>query len=40
MKKLKKLDYIKKFAISKKGIGIESQKVCKQVNDQKTTETR
>ena len=34
------LDDIKKFAISKKGIGIESQKLCKQVNNQKTIETR
>ena len=40
MKKLQKLDEFKKFAILKKGIGIESQKLCKQVNDQKTMETR
>ena len=30
----------KKFAILKKGIGIESQNVCKQFNNQKTMETR
>ena len=40
MKKLQKLDELKKFAILKKGIGIESQNLCKQFNDQKTTETR
>ena len=33
-------DHFKKIAISKKGIEIESQKLCKQVNDQKTIETR
>ena len=27
---------LKKFAILKKGIGIESQNLCKQFNDQKT----
>ena len=30
------LDEFKKFAILKKGIGIESQNLCKQFNDQKT----
>ena len=30
----------KKFAILKKGIGIESQNLCKQFNDQKTIQTR
>ena len=35
-----KLDEFKKFAILKKGIGIESQNLCKQFNDQKTIETR
>ena len=34
------LDEFKKFAILRKGIGIESQNVCKQFKDQKTTETR
>ena len=34
------LDEFKKFAILKKGIGIESQNLCKQFNDQKTIETR
>ena len=34
MKKLQKLDEFKKFAILKKGIGIESQNVCKQFKDQ------
>ena len=29
-----------KIAILRKGIGVESQKLCKQVNDQKTIETR
>ena len=29
-----------KFTILKKGIGIESQNVCKQFKDQTTTETR
>ena len=40
MKKLQKLDEFKKFAILKKGIGIESQNLCKQFNDQKTIQTR
>ena len=40
MKKLEKLDEFKKFAILKKGIGIESQNLCKQFNDQKTIQTR
>ena len=40
MKKLQKLDELKKFAILKKGIGFESQNLCKQFNDQKITETR
>ena len=31
---------LKKFAILKKGIGIESQNLCKQFNDQKTIQTR
>ena len=35
MKKLQKLDEFKKFAILKKGIGIESQNLCKQFNNQK-----
>ena len=30
----------KKLAILKKGIGIESQNLCKQFNDQKTIQTR
>ena len=30
------IDEFKKFAILKKGIGIESQNLCKQFNDQKT----
>ena len=34
------LDEFKKIAILKKGIGIESQNLCKQFNDQKTLETR
>ena len=33
------LDEFKKFAILKKGIGIESQNLCKQFNDQKTMQT-
>ena len=33
-------DEFKKFAILKKGIGIESQTLCKQFNDQKTMQTR
>ena len=40
MKKLQKLDEFKKFTILKKGIGIESQNLCKQFNDQKTIQTR
>ena len=40
MKKLQKLDEFKKFVILKKGIGIESQNLCKQFNDQKTIQTR
>ena len=40
MKKLQKLDEFKKFAILKKGIGIESQNLCKQCNNQKTIQTR
>ena len=40
MKKLQKLDEFKKFAILKKGIGIESQNLCKQFDDQKTIQTR
>ena len=39
MKKLQKLDDFKKFAIIKKGIGIESQKLYKQVQS-KSIETR
>ena len=35
-----KLDELKKFAILKKGIGIESQNLCKQFNNQKTIQTR
>ena len=35
MKKLQKLNEFKKFAILKKGIGIESQSVCKLFKDQK-----
>ena len=31
---MKKLEMIYKFAILKKGIGINSEKVCKQVRDQ------
>ena len=31
---------LKNYAILKKGIGIESQNLCKQFNDQKTIETR
>ena len=38
--KLQKLDEFKKFAILKKGIGIESQNLCKKFNDQKTIEAR
>ena len=38
--KTSKLDEFKKFAILKKGIGIESQNLCKQFNDQKTIQTR
>ena len=34
------IDEFKKFAILKKGIGIESQNLCKQFNDQKTMQTR
>ena len=34
-KKPMKLDDIKKIAILKNGIGIEGQKVCKQVRDQR-----
>ena len=34
------IDEFKKFAILKKGIGIESQNLCKQFNNQKTIETR
>ena len=34
------LDEFKKFAILKKGIGIESQNLNKQFNDQKTIQTR
>ena len=34
------IDEFKKFAILNKGIGIESQNLCKQFNDQKTIETR
>ena len=34
------LDEFKKFAILKKGIGIESQNLCKQFNDQETIQTR
>ena len=34
------IDEFKKFVILKKEIGIESQNLCKQSNDQKTTETR
>ena len=34
------LDEFKKFAILRKGIGIKSQNLCKQFNDQKTIETR
>ena len=33
-------DEFKKFAILKKGIGIKSQNICKQFNDQKTIQTR
>ena len=40
MKNLQKLDEFKKFAILKKGIGIESHNLCKQFNDQKTIQTR
>ena len=40
MKKLQKLDEFKKFAVLKMAIGIESQNLCKQFNDQKTIETR
>ena len=40
MKKLQKLDEFKKFAILKKRIGIESQNLCKQFNDQKIIQTR
>ena len=40
MKKLQTLDEFKKFAILKKGIGIETQNLCKQFNDQKTIQTR
>ena len=38
--KTSKLDDFKKLAILKKGIGIESQNLYKQFNDQKTIETR
>ena len=34
MKKLNKLEMIKKLAILKKGIGIKSEKVCNQVRGQ------
>ena len=34
------LDDFKKLAILKKGIGIESQNLCKQFNNQKTIQTR
>ena len=34
------LDEFKKFAILKKGIGIESQNLCKQFNNQKPIQTR
>ena len=40
MKKLQKLDEFKKFAMLKEEIGIEIQNLCKQFNDQKTTQTR
>ena len=40
MKKLQKLDEFKKFAILKKGIGIKSQNLCKQFNDQNTIQAR
>ena len=34
------IDEFKKFANLRKGIGIESQNLCKQFNDQKTIQTR
>ena len=34
------IDEFKKIEILKKGIGIESQTLCKQFNDQKTIQTR
>ena len=40
MASIYQLDEFKKFAILKKGIGIESQNLCKQFNDQKTIQTR
>ena len=40
MKKLQKLDEFKKFAILKKGIGIEVKIYANNLNDQKTIETR
>ena len=40
MKKVQKLDEFKTFAILKKGIGIESQNLCKQFNNQKSIQTR
>ena len=38
-KKLRKLDDSKRFSILKRGIEIESEKVCKQVRDPKSMET-
>ena len=35
MKKLNKPEMIKRFVTLKKGIGMKSEKVCKQVRDQK-----
>ena len=40
IKKLQKLDEFKRFAMLRKGIGIESQNLCKQFNNLKTIETR
>ena len=34
------IDEFTKFAILKMGIGIESQNLCKQFNDQRTIQTR
>ena len=40
LQKLQKLDEFKRFAMLRKGIGIESQNLCKQFYNLKTIETR